>query len=136
MIQVFLPLALVLAGGGSALSVWLKARASRRAGVREADVADRKNSGDLALELIRDLRSTVARVEGDRDEDRARISQLERVNLELSRDVEIFRSAVVDATHALDDMVEWEKNGAQPPAPHRLSAITWRLKRAITKENP
>ena len=132
--QLAVPVLVVLAGGSSVLGMWLKSRESRKAGVIDADVTERKNSGDLALEISRDLRDRLVDVEDERDKDRERLTQLERVNLTLARDVETFRAALVDATLALDDMVEWEKAGAKPPAPHRLSTITWRLKRAISKE--
>lgn len=128
MVDFILPIVVVLVSGTSVVGVYLQGRASRAVGVREADVQERRDSGEMALEIARDLRGEAIR-------DRERIGQLESVNAELARDVQSFRDAVNDAARALDELADWEAAGAEPPAPHRVSNIARRLKRAIGKEN-
>lgn len=136
MLEVFLnflgPILVVLFGSGGALAAWLKARHDKKAGVREADVVEKRDSSDLALRLAEQLAK-------DRDKDRARLDHIERENIHLVATLDHFRFVIGEVVHMLTELVAWEQEGSPPPPPHRLSHILAQLTRLtrthVTRDN-
>lgn len=116
------PILAVALGGSGFLVALLKAHRDRKAGVREQDVADKRDSGDLALRLAKNLAE-------DRDKDRARLDRIERENIRLTAVLEHFRVVIGEVVHMLTELVEWEQAGSPPPPPHRLSHVLAQLTR-------
>lgn len=121
--------------GTGGLGAILQARTSRQIGVREHDVAEEKNSGDLALELVRELRAQIAHLEEGRDRDHAAIEKQEKRGHRLEAILTRVNAVLEETVTALDDLIRWQATGATPPPPWRLEDIRARLARLLPKED-
>lgn len=130
-----IPLVVAVLGGGGVSAV-LQARASRQVGVREQDVTADKNSGDLALELVRELRAQIKDLEAGRIEDRVALEQQDIRGRRLEGVLEQINRVLAETIAALDDLIRWETSGSTPPAPWRLADIRARLARLLPQEGP
>ncbi|WP_347042009.1 hypothetical protein [Brachybacterium nesterenkovii] len=124
--------ALIGTGGMGAI---LQARTSRQIGVREHDVAEEKNSGDLALELVRIQAEQIKRLEEGRDRDHAAIDEQEKRGRRLEAVLTRINAVLAETVTALDDLIYWQASGAVPPPPWRLEDIRARLARLLPKED-
>lgn len=130
-----IPLAVAILGGGGVGAI-IQARTSGKVGVREQDVAADKNSGDLALELVRELRAQIKELEDDRRTDREELERQDARGRRLEGVLDQINRVLAETIAALDDLIRWETDGSQPPPPWRLADIRARLARLLPKETP
>lgn len=123
----------VLGTGG--IGALQQARTSRQIGVREQDVVADKNSGDLALELIRDLRGQIKDLQDQGKVDATNIEAQDRRGRRLEAVLERINDGLRETVAALDDLIHWQATGAIPPPPWRLEDLRARLARLMPKED-
>ena len=121
LLNLIAPAVIALATGGG-FWTYLQSRESKKAGVKEHDVTEKRDAGALALELA----ETLAK---DRDKDRARLDEIERENVRLTGMLEHFQVVIGEVVHMLSEVVAWEQAGSPPPPPYRLSNILAQLLR-------